>query len=573
MFSATDVAAFLACHHLSTLDRRQAEGLIEKPFFADPTVELLRELGTRHEQDYLRYLTDVQKLDVAEIPTDISWDEAAIRTKEALHRGVGAIYQATLQVGSWRGRSDFLIRVQQPSILGNWSYQPVEAKLAQSAKVGALIQLCFYSDLLAQIQGVTPERMHVVLGLSTESEQFAVEQYLAYFRKIKRDFEKAYEVNHATYPEPNEHCNVCSWNTVCDKRWRRDDYLSLVAGITRTQRKSLSNRDVTTVARLAQLDLKASPKFDGIRPSTLSRLHDQADLQVQGRTDGHVIYRLLDTSEPNEGLSSLPLPSQWDVFLDLEGDSFALGHGMEYLVGMLTLEDMSTAQPHYQPAWSFDLIEEKDSFLRLIGTITERWRAHPEMYVYHYASYEPTAIKRLAGRHGTCVDEVDELLRAGVFFDLYRVVRQGIRASVESYSIKKIEALYNFTRTVSPRDSVVALQAFAAALALGSSRQVLTKLLPTLESYNRDDCLSAWKLREWLEDRRRDLEAKRGRVLPRPAPRGGTPTEALAEQIERVRALVNRLQAALPTNEADWTPEHRARWLLALFLEFFRREE
>ena len=44
MFSATDVANFLACHHLLTLDRAQAAGEIEKPFFHDPGIELLREL-------------------------------------------------------------------------------------------------------------------------------------------------------------------------------------------------------------------------------------------------------------------------------------------------------------------------------------------------------------------------------------------------------------------------------------------------------------------------------------------------------------------------------------------------
>ena len=88
----------------------------------------------------------------------------------------------------------------------------------------------------------------------------------------------------------------------------------------------------------------------------------------------------------------------------------------------------------------------------------ERWRQNPEMHIYHYAPYEPTAIKRLVGRHGTCVDEVDELLRAGVFVDLYRAVRQGIRASVESYSIKRLEPLYGFTRAVPLRDANVALQ-------------------------------------------------------------------------------------------------------------------
>ena len=47
------------------------------------------------------------------------------------------------------------------------------------------------------------------------------------------------------------------------------------------------------------------------------------------------------------------------------------------------------------------------------------------MHVYHYAPYETTAMKRLAGRYATRESQVDQLLRGSVFVDLYRVVRQG----------------------------------------------------------------------------------------------------------------------------------------------------
>ena len=46
------------------------------------------------------------------------------------------------------------------------------------------------------------------------------------------------------------------------------------------------------------------------------------------------------------------------------------------------------------------------------------------MHVYHYAPYEPTALKRLMGFHGTREDAVDRLLREGRLIDLYGVVRQ-----------------------------------------------------------------------------------------------------------------------------------------------------
>jgi predicted RecB family nuclease len=573
MFSASDVSNFLACHHLLALDIEHAAGQLEKPVFHDPGIEFLRELGARHEQSYLRHLIEVGDLQVVEIPADRPLAEAAALTVDALRRGVGAIYQGAFQVGPWHGRSDFLVRVQKPSALGAWSYEPVETKLARSTKVGALIQLCFYSDLLSQIQKVQPDWMHVVLGLGMNPEKHPVEQYIAYFRKIKRDFDAAYKVRPNTYPEPTEHCNVCSWDPICDKRRRTDDHLSLVAGITRTQRKALAACDVTTVARLAQLDLTAQPKIDGVRPPTLSRLHDQALLQVQGRDEGHLVYELLEPTELDAGLSALPLPSLWDMFLDLEGDPYVFGHDLEYLIGVLTLPDKPGGEPSYLSLWSFDPSEEQESFARIIGMVMGRWGQHPEMHIYHYASYEPTAIKGLAGRHGICVDEVDQLLRAGIFVDLYRVVKQGLRASVESYSIKKLEALYDFARSVPPRVSVLALQTFGAALAMGNAREAANELLPALESYNRDDCLSAWRLRDWLEDRRRELEAKTGKALPRPALKAGEPTEGLAEQIQQVRALMERLVAGLPAKETEWNPEHRALWLLAQMLEYYRRED
>jgi hypothetical protein len=88
MFSATDVKNFLSCHHLSTLDRAEAAGKLKKPFFLDPGLDLLKELGLRHEQSYLDYLANVQGLEVAQIPNDVPWAEAVTRTTEAFRRGV-----------------------------------------------------------------------------------------------------------------------------------------------------------------------------------------------------------------------------------------------------------------------------------------------------------------------------------------------------------------------------------------------------------------------------------------------------------------------------------------------------
>lgn len=48
----------------------------------------------------------------------------------------------------------------------------------------------------------------------------------------------------------------------------------------------------------------------------------------------------------------------------------------------------------------------------------------------------------MTARHGVREADLDQLLRGERFVDLYAAVRQGMRISKPSYSIKKLEAFY-----------------------------------------------------------------------------------------------------------------------------------
>src|ERR1700722_1156702 len=570
MISATAIANFLACHHLTTLDRADAEGKIKKPFLPDRSMELLRVLGLQHEKSYLNKLDESTQ--VVQIPCDIPWAAAVAQTIEALQRGVGAVYQATFQNGNWGGRSDFLIRVDRPSSLGPWSYEVVETKLARSAKARALIQLCFYSDQLSRIQGLEPASMHVVLGGTALPEKFCVQRFIAYFRKIRSELDKAWALATDTYPEPNDHCRVCDWSTVCKERWRDDDYLSLVAGISRKQRKVLVERNIDTLAALGNLELPVNPKLD-IGAQALLRIHEQARLQLAGRLEGRNIYQLLEPVELEKGFAALPAPSPGDIFLDLEGDPYATETGLEYLFGLMTAPKNSDMDQTYEAFWSLTPAKEKEAFLQGVAILMERLNRYPDMHIYHYAPYEPTHFKQLTGRHGVCTDEIDRLLRGGTFVDLFRVVRQGLRASVERYSIKNLEPLYGFTRAVELREAILARQTLESLLAFESADAATSEVLNCVEKYNRDDCLSALRLRDWLEDRRQEFEAKLGKSIPRPTIKTGDPEDDLADRIKEVSIVVQRLIFGLPSDETEWTDEQRASWLLAQMLEWHRRED
>jgi hypothetical protein len=95
MFSATDIANFLACRHTATLARAESKNEITTPFFKNQTVDLLRTLGIEHEQRHLRELTEKGGLSVAEIAVSGNWKDAVAQTVQALRQGVDAVYQGT----------------------------------------------------------------------------------------------------------------------------------------------------------------------------------------------------------------------------------------------------------------------------------------------------------------------------------------------------------------------------------------------------------------------------------------------------------------------------------------------
>ena len=487
-----------------------------------------------------------------------------------MRRGADVIYQGRLEDdgGRWSGYPDFLLRVDQPSALGGWSYDVLDAKLARRAKGEALLQLLLYSDLLAQAQGIEPELMHLALGGggNESSVSFRVAEYAAYYRAVRRRFEAHATCPPDTYPEPVEHCGVCEWKQACAERRRADDHLSLVAGITRGQRARLAEREVTTLAALGALRLPVSPRLDGIGEAALARIREQARVQDQARREGRHIHELVTPVEPDKGLAALPEPSDGDVFFDLEGDVFAAGGGLEYLFGV------ADRNGNYNGSWALDPASEKRVFERFIDDVMARWEQHHGFHIYHYGAYETTAVKRLMSRYATCEDEVDRLLRGRVFVDLHRVVRQGLRASVESYSIKRLEPFYGFAREVDLATATRTLIQVEARLESGDAAGVPDLLRAKIEGYNRDDCLSTLRLAAWLEERRRELQALTGQPVLRPALRDEERNRE-QEPVVDTAALFEALTAQLPVHDAEFDGEQRARRLLAHLLEFHRRED
>ena len=209
-----------------------------------------------------------------------------------------------------------------------------------------------------------------------------------------------------------------------------------------------------------------------------------------------------------QALAALPRRDAGDLFFDFEGDPLytegAGDWGIDYLFGWIDPEQQYTA------LWAHSFPDEKAALETFIDFVDLRRRAHPGMHIYHYAPYEPTHLLAMAARHGTREAEVDRLLRDGVFVDLYPIVRRALRVGSRSYSIKKLEPLYmgaqRRTSDVQRGDDSIVRYVEARALLEAGQGAEAQLVLDDLAEYNRDDCVSTLRLRDWLRARARPAQ-------------------------------------------------------------------
>ena len=154
LFSPSDLVRYLGCAHATALDVACLADPENAPEKAedDAMGKLVQTAGLAHEDVYRDKLAATGEL--VEIPTEGLLEYRARLTREAMEGGAQAIFQAAFLQPPWSGFADFLIRVEEPSDLGAWSYEPVDTKLARSAKASHVVQLGLYARMIAAIQGI-----------------------------------------------------------------------------------------------------------------------------------------------------------------------------------------------------------------------------------------------------------------------------------------------------------------------------------------------------------------------------------------------------------------------------------
>jgi uncharacterized protein len=509
----------------------------------------------------------------------------AARTLAAMEAGAPVIYQAHLLMDGWQGYPDFLFRCPGGGCrCGGYHYTPWDTKLARSAKPHFLIQLCAYAEMLEQIRGFLPTELVFVLGQG-EERTYATRDFFYYYRQLKRSFVAfQHQWSLDQVPDPGLDRTWGHWVEAAERLLAERDHLSRVAGITRGQVRRLEEDGIASLSALA--DCAQDRRVHRVPASVLDRLRVQAQLQLRSAGHPQPLWQLRPPvpEEPRRGLAMLPPPSDNDVFFDMEGFPYAQQGWLEYLFGAVTVDEIT---PRFHDWWAHDEREEQAAFEGFMDWVVARWRRDPSLHIYHYAPYETSAVKRLMGRYATREDEVDELLRHGVFVDLYAVVKQGFVIGAPSYSLKEVERLYRPEREEEVKSGGGSVVEYQRWIDRGEPRSwTESPILGGIREYNQADCESLWGLRSWLLDRQREsgigyVASALTQVLhPEPGrsegegpaklvsgPRRQGPSVAPLLQDEVAARLVARAQAATDPEQS------RLDQLIGWLVDFHRREE
>ncbi|MFD1713448.1 TM0106 family RecB-like putative nuclease [Amnibacterium flavum] len=582
--SASDLTAAVTCEW-ALMRRLDAKlGRVEAvPDLDDPMLERASVLGGEHEQrELLRYRelfgvhSPGSRGGVAEIAEPSSkGDLAALaaamtETIGALRDGADVVYQATFLDDEFVGFADFLVRTDDDSS-GRPRYEVYDTKLARKAKITALLQLAAYAGQLRRLDIPIGSEVHLLLGDGSRSTHRLTD--------IEPVFDDRFARLRFMIDERLADPSPIAWGAVgyaacgrcaeCALQVELHHDVLLVAGLRGNQRARLAAAGVRTIDELAALD----HPVEGIGAATLENLRAQAAMQVaappydeQGRRPVHFEVR-----DPT-GLAALPSPDRGDVFFDFEGDPLwsdeGRDWGLDYLFGVIDLDDDSE---HFVAFWAHDRASEKQALLDFLDYVQKRRARFPGMHIYHYADYERAHLQMLCARYGVGESVLDELLREHVLVDLYPIVKRSIRISERSYSLKKLEPLYmgDELRVSDVTNAAASITAYVDYTVLRDAGRAdeAAALLAEIAEYNRYDCVSTRRLRDWLVARADEQGVARRDELVPDAPRN----ERLERAEDAARDSLLGAVEGVPAAERD--ADQTALALAAAAIEYHRRED
>lgn len=272
--TGTHVYSYAKCRRLAALDL-----LLDRAERRPPTAweEFAARRGREFEADYVRDLGVVQP-----VYPERDFAAGAAATLALLRAGAPLVHQAVLATDDRLGLPDLLRKVPGASALGDHHYEVLDVKTSGRARGDQVLQVVFYSRLLATVQQRLPEHGALVLKDRRE-ERFAIADYQAVAIEIEQDLLMLRADAQASRPFLQRGCESCHWNHRCLPELAAARDLSLVQGMSHGARSILEAHGCRTLDDLALLAFEATKLRHALDPALVRRLRKAAQATLLGR--------------------------------------------------------------------------------------------------------------------------------------------------------------------------------------------------------------------------------------------------------------------------------------------------
>ncbi|HEB52179.1 MAG TPA: TM0106 family RecB-like putative nuclease [bacterium] len=272
--TGTHVYSFAKCAHLAALDLHLPRSERRAPH---PWEEFAAKRGRDFEDDYVAKLDAVQP----EYP-ERDFEAGAAATRELLARGVELVHQAVLHRDDRLGLPDLLRRREGRSDLGEHHYEVLDVKTSGQTRGDQILQVVFYTQLLAELQGRMPAEGAIILKDGRE-ERFAIADYEAACDEVVAELRRLRDEPGRSRPFLQMACSTCYHDQRCLPQLRERGDLSLVHGMSHGARAILEQSGCTSVEDLATFH-PDGPRARGNLDATLvRRLRRSAQVTLLGK--------------------------------------------------------------------------------------------------------------------------------------------------------------------------------------------------------------------------------------------------------------------------------------------------
>ena len=450
-----------------------------------PYEQVIRKLGERHEKAYLDTLEEVVDLSTA------SFTERIYKTKDLVRSGVSIIYQPGFAVDATLGtiqrtitsQPDFIVREGNSYIIRDCK---IARRIQEKDHPEILRQLELYGWLFQQTTGLPPAGLEVVSGTG-EIVRIPYDGgvtalgLLRTIDEIQKLDEEPYE------PVGWTKCQHCGYFERCWKAAEDSRDLALVPGVDRGLVLALRSLGIKTIEELADLDEEFL--------FNLKRPWGNGEQKV-GKKAFTIIMQAKVLAEGREmiiGELHLPPSANFAVF-DVEGLPPQLDETDKvYLWGLQVYGD--NPSPFMYALADFGSNGDREGWFRFLKNCSKIFASYGDIPFIHWAPYEVTKVKTYIERYGD-PEGIGARVKKNLV-DLLRLTRNAVVLPDYSYSLKRVEKLAGYNRSLPEVAGDWAMAKYIEATELEDPKE-RQKVMNEIIKYNQEDLEATWRVLQWL---------------------------------------------------------------------------